>query len=725
MEKDVFELFELAGFEPKANQIKYVSGDKYEIDILVKYKNATIIVECKQFEKSGSNIRNIIHQWESKNRRLKADRVLLVTYGVDISREHVELAKSYGISIWDENKFLHFLKRARDEKEKLLPEILRDLGLTADGIDVPPKSEAQIESELLKQQKKEKFELVKQYKREWALDYSDLIMAYEASEGNQEILVFINNFMEAELELFPKVVKEEILAEAGTQPESITYNSSIHLPIIEEKLKELIDVGLLQKIKDEKDDAYLLNLAKYSLRVCWPHTLMFVDIDVGKEEIELAKRKKLRCIVCRDLKSGITKNQKGLIILTKSDLMEHKKSVLTKFGAGAITEPEKKTFGTGLVAVVLLVLFAFLLFSSGNKSNQATQQGDRASQLGGKQDLTALQLSENQNTVPPTVQQLIASAMLNNNISFCGTLSQSGKEQCIIRFAGASSNFNDSLCETISNDAKIECYTASAKARSNSDICLKLASDADIKTCYWDFVNSRNCSTETKCFDGDGVKNCLECKLEVANLSRKDLIELEDCTSASSNDCYIKDRRIAIYLGEPKGCFNGVDCHTLMAQKHNIPLKKCDSVGADYVYCYMGVAYATTNFSICSQLPTDEYRNKCEYNIVSDSLHLKLIHNLSVCSGASERGTISGTGIPFRYMCAQQAAIYNGDNFIYENCELLYQLSFPRDNYQDYALVSSCSYDKAIKTKNITLCSRAENRKTECEGIVSHLSGTE
>lgn len=674
LERNTYILFKKAGFNTAMNV--WLSG--YEIDVYAIYNGLKIVIQCKQYEHSHLNVKDLIHQWAGKNEEINADKVLLIILGVDISNDDIQFAKSRDISIWDQDKFERLLERVHDEKENLRPEILRDLRLTADGIEVSQKSDAQVKSDL-----------IKQYKKEWELDYSSLIMAYEGGEGDQEILVFGNSSI-LEVELFPKIVKEKILVEAGTEPDNINYDSTIHLPIIEAELKDMITFGRL--VKDEiGDDEY-----SHHFEIFWPHTLMFVDIDIGKEEIEMAKRKGLRCVVCRDLKPGISKNQKGLIILTKSDLMEHKQNVLTKFGAGIVAE--KKTLGAGLVAIILLVLFVFFLFSSGDKSNQNAQ------------------LSGNQKALPPTAQQLLENAIRNDNISFCGTLSQNDNEQCIIHFAGAIPTFNDSLCETISSNAKIGCYTALAKARNSSDICLKLMNDMDIKTCYWDFVNSRVCPPEIKCYDGSdgGMKNCLECKLEMANLSRKELIELEDCTSASSNDCYIKDRRIAISFGEPKGCFNDVGCHTLMALKHNISLKKCDSIGADYVYCYEGVAYATSNFSICAQLPTEGQHNGCEGLIATDGLHLKPINNLSICFEVSEKN---------RYPCAQQAAIRNGDNFIYENCELLYQLSFPRDVYQDYALITSCSYDKAIKTKNITLCSRADDRKTECEGILSHLSG--
>lgn len=99
LETLVYDLFEEAGFSPQKN----VRIEGYEIDVFVAYKNQSIVIECKQYEKGELKLRDLIHIWESKNRITRADRVLFVLYGIEISEGDLEFAKGYGIYIWDQN----------------------------------------------------------------------------------------------------------------------------------------------------------------------------------------------------------------------------------------------------------------------------------------------------------------------------------------------------------------------------------------------------------------------------------------------------------------------------------------------------------------------------------------------------------------------------------------------------------------------------------------------
>jgi Holliday junction resolvase len=57
LEKNVERLLRLSGLSPERNVII----NTYEIDVFVIYKNKRIAFECKQYEKSGLTVRNLIH----------------------------------------------------------------------------------------------------------------------------------------------------------------------------------------------------------------------------------------------------------------------------------------------------------------------------------------------------------------------------------------------------------------------------------------------------------------------------------------------------------------------------------------------------------------------------------------------------------------------------------------------------------------------------------------
>ncbi len=113
LEELVENIFQNAGFEVKRNI--FVSG--YEIDILAVFGDRTIIVECKQYEKSYLPVKNLILQWKGKNEAIKADAVILVIYGIDISEEETSLAVSCGIKIWGMEELNAFLGLINNQEQ--------------------------------------------------------------------------------------------------------------------------------------------------------------------------------------------------------------------------------------------------------------------------------------------------------------------------------------------------------------------------------------------------------------------------------------------------------------------------------------------------------------------------------------------------------------------------------------------------------------------------------
>ena len=125
LEENVFKIFELAGFivkhQPKING--------YEIDTYAKKNNLTIACECKQYEKADINIRNLIHQWDSKNKEIKVSRILLVFYGIEISPQEYKLAKKYNIILWEGKDISNYLDLLIENRKKGSEILLKDFKL--------------------------------------------------------------------------------------------------------------------------------------------------------------------------------------------------------------------------------------------------------------------------------------------------------------------------------------------------------------------------------------------------------------------------------------------------------------------------------------------------------------------------------------------------------------------------------------------------------------------
>jgi len=125
LERDVARLFRLIGLKPKINQ----KIDDYEIDVLVHFKGMKLGIECKQYERSSLAIRNLIHEWDSKNKELKLDKILLVLVGCNITDRDRQLAKKYGITIWDDQKFDELFSKVIERREAIKDEVLLEAGL--------------------------------------------------------------------------------------------------------------------------------------------------------------------------------------------------------------------------------------------------------------------------------------------------------------------------------------------------------------------------------------------------------------------------------------------------------------------------------------------------------------------------------------------------------------------------------------------------------------------
>src|SRR3989344_5313344 len=92
LEKTLANIFDKAGFDVNINSKRF----GFETDILVTKGNFKIIVEAKQYETSYINIGSLLHEWSSKGKNARADRVLVVIAGTKIAQKYYELAENLG-----------------------------------------------------------------------------------------------------------------------------------------------------------------------------------------------------------------------------------------------------------------------------------------------------------------------------------------------------------------------------------------------------------------------------------------------------------------------------------------------------------------------------------------------------------------------------------------------------------------------------------------------------
>ena len=79
----------------------FISG--YEIDVYAEYNNYKIAVQCKQYERSNLNIRDTIHEWDSKRKKINVDKIIIMVYGQEITQGNKSLANDFDITLWDED----------------------------------------------------------------------------------------------------------------------------------------------------------------------------------------------------------------------------------------------------------------------------------------------------------------------------------------------------------------------------------------------------------------------------------------------------------------------------------------------------------------------------------------------------------------------------------------------------------------------------------------------
>jgi len=122
LELAVEHIFRVANFKTERN----VFIAKYEIDVKATIGDRTIIIECKNYQNSNLTIRNLIHQWNSKNQLIKAHKIIIILAGLSIKETDYSLASEFDIELWSQDDIseLFNLSLKPDElRQRLLDKI--------------------------------------------------------------------------------------------------------------------------------------------------------------------------------------------------------------------------------------------------------------------------------------------------------------------------------------------------------------------------------------------------------------------------------------------------------------------------------------------------------------------------------------------------------------------------------------------------------------------------
>lgn len=286
-------IFDLAGFKVSRN----IRLAGFEVDVHARYKDLEIIAECKQYESSSLNLPNLIFTWVGKNKKIGASKVLLVIYGQKVSGEHYRLAREENISIWTEDELNKFLDLSIEKGLDASLDILENLNL-----DVNEISERKREREV---DWKPNVQLIKErYQGIYNMNRSETPWFFvEFLYGDEAQAV---DLVDRIVDRFPS--RTSIFEKQESAKRNLLSDSALRCDHI-------------QKIVVEINDN------KYAP----VDTIVFPNFDIGAEEIELAEKYGIKCLVGRKEKT-VKKGFLGpsilisaslntdIIILTENDL---------------------------------------------------------------------------------------------------------------------------------------------------------------------------------------------------------------------------------------------------------------------------------------------------------------------------------------------------------------------------------------------------------------------
>ncbi|MBF9018484.1 MULTISPECIES: hypothetical protein [unclassified Oceanispirochaeta] len=119
LESAIEYILNIANIKTENNSI--ISG--YEIDIKAEIGDRLVIIECKNYQNSTMIIRNLIHQWNSKNNLIGANKIILAIAGLVIKQTDRDLASEFDMEIWSQEEITELFNLSLEPnklKEKLL-----------------------------------------------------------------------------------------------------------------------------------------------------------------------------------------------------------------------------------------------------------------------------------------------------------------------------------------------------------------------------------------------------------------------------------------------------------------------------------------------------------------------------------------------------------------------------------------------------------------------------
>lgn len=277
-------------------------------------------------------------------------------------------------------------------------------------------------------------------------------------------------------------------------------------------------------------------------------------------------------------------------------------------------------------------------------------------------------------------------------------------DQCINLLAIR--NNDTSICDQ-ANTLVHNCYKTIALNTKSPELCKKF-SDITLE-CYGALAGSEQCKEKANNYLV-GIIPCIYNNLHI----KKEEINLNDTTICSflenfqnfpDNDklciagigAYLNDTSICDKAGNYKG-----DCWIVIARNNpSFTLKDCDKAGTDYIGCYVAVAVAKGDSSICLSLPQG-HKTDCLRQIALKT------NNIDVCLNIDEP--------QYTKECVQKILIAIGeDNYTLHICDIMTQF----DNLNS----NQCYYNIGLKNLDLNACNKIQGENTvknECTTRVQH-----
>lgn len=262
LENHVKRIFSLAGFSVQT-RIRLCG---YEVDVYAKRDNISIVIECKQYEKSGINLPNLIYTWVGKNQKIGASKVLLVIYGYKVPKTHLKLAKEEGVRIWTEKDLEKLFDLSISDATKAYQSILADLDIKSDSAVMQWKPDIKLIESLYAYWKSE--------------NYSEM----ESDDENFMVMALAGN---SQFIYSPKIKKFSygLKLFSGTESEFWVVRRES-----EKKKIPAISSDPMIKLKSFLDTVY----EKYGERI---DTLIFPHEDIYEKHVQFAKENDIKCVV--------------------------------------------------------------------------------------------------------------------------------------------------------------------------------------------------------------------------------------------------------------------------------------------------------------------------------------------------------------------------------------------------------------------------------------------